>query len=285
MNNEDLAILKKMRQVFLADRESSALNYWENVEHIALYEKFFARRIAWKWHSVLEELNRVEWRIPPHINCIIDWGCGSGVAAETVLNVFPETTSLSFYFIDRSPIATGYSAKKLAMSHPTIKTLQNQMPTKLSAALLIVSHVLTELSPSQRQSLFELATQCAAVIWVEPGTQFCANALVDFREIALKHHQIVSPCFHQQPCGLLLPENERHWCHFFGASPTHVFHDAEWRMFSRELEIDLRSLPVSWMVTEKKPINMPITVPNQCVNHRVLARPRPPKRSHSYYCM
>lgn len=274
MNGEDLAILKILRQVFIEDRESSTSDYWHNPAHVAIYEKFFARRIAWKWKSVLTELLRVEWRIPANISDVIDWGCGSGVASETLLESFPETKSMHFHFVDRSTTATAFCVKKISAFHPDVRTSQNQIPNCLSNSLLVVSHVITELSLMQRQSLFELAMQCAAVIWVEPGSFFCAKALVEFREFALGRHKIISPCFHQNPCGLALPEREHDWCHFFAASPDYIFHDAEWRAFSRELVIDLRSLPVSWMISENKAVNAEISSPKQCFFNRVLAKPR-----------
>ena len=46
-------------------------------------------------------------------------------------------------------------------------------------------------------------------------------------------------------------ENQRHWCHFFAPIPPLAFQDARWTEFSRQLEIDLRSLPYSYLALER----------------------------------
>jgi hypothetical protein len=51
---------------------------------------------------------------------------------------------------------------------------------------------------------------------------------------------------------MLTPENERHWCHHFGRVPPGVSQDARWAQFGRELGIDMRALPFSFLVLERE---------------------------------
>jgi hypothetical protein len=52
----------------------------------------------------------------------------------------------------------------------------------------------------------------------------------------------------------LTPANERHWCHYFADPPLNIYADAEWVKFGQRAGIDLRSLPYSFLVLEKKGI-------------------------------
>ncbi len=273
MNKDQLVLLEKMRSIFLEERTNSAPDYWATPETIALYDAFFARRISWKWQSVLRELDRVNWTVPSHVENVLDWGCGSGVASESLVGWAPATQNAHFYLLDRSPLAMSYSAEKICKISPKIDITRATIPTNLANTLLLVSHVLTELSESQRLALFNIAEQCAAVIWVEPGTQSCANHLVNLHEKLRQNHRIISPCTHQNRCGLFEPQNERHWCHFFAATPTEVFHDRDWRLFANTMGIDLRSLPVSWLVTERQKLEALPTHTKPSGEIRILARP------------
>jgi ribosomal protein RSM22 (predicted rRNA methylase) len=81
--------------------------------------------------------------------------------------------------------------------------------------------------------------------------------------------QIVAPCTHQTRCGILAPENERHWCHHFAAPPPGVFQDGNWARFARTLGIDLRDLSLSFLVLDQRPA--PPTPPGAT---RVIGHPR-----------
>lgn len=50
---------------------------------------------------------------------------------------------------------------------------------------------------------------------------------------------------------MLVPENERHWCHFFARPPVNIMADSNWVRFSQRAGIDLRSLPYSYLVMER----------------------------------
>jgi ribosomal protein RSM22 (predicted rRNA methylase) len=91
------------------------------------------------------------------------------------------------------------------------------------------------------------------VIWVEPGTYETSRKLIALRERLRGPFQVVSPCTHQAACGMLTPENERHWCHHFAPSPPEVFMDGNWARFAKLAGVDLRSLPLSFVVLDKRP--------------------------------
>ena len=78
---------------------------------------------------------------------------------------------------------------------------------------------------------------------------------------------VVSPCTHQAVCGMLTPENQRHWCHHFAPSPTEVFTDGNWARFAKLAGVDLRSLPVSFLALDKRPQPQSDAV-------RIIGRPR-----------
>src|SRR5207244_1564733 len=78
-----------------------------------------------------------------------------------------------------------------------------------------------------------------------------SRRLIAIREELLGPFHVVAPCPHQGRCGLLAPGNERHWCHHFAEPPAEAFQSADWRRFSTELGIDLRSLPVSFLVLDR----------------------------------
>ena len=120
-------------------------------------------------------------------------------------------------------------------------------------ATLLLSHVLTELKPPQLDSLLTLATRATALLWVEPGTHEASRALISVRERLRDNFSVVAPCTHQAACGILAPENARHWCHHFAPSPPGIFTDGDWARFAKLAGIDLRRLPLSFLVLDKRP--------------------------------
>jgi ribosomal protein RSM22 (predicted rRNA methylase) len=91
------------------------------------------------------------------------------------------------------------------------------------------------------------------VIWLEPGTFEASRALIAIRERLREQFNVVAPCTHQERCGILAPPNKRHWCHHFAAPPAAVFTDGNWARFAKMTGIDLRDLPLSFLVLDKRP--------------------------------
>jgi len=245
----DWGALERLRAGFIAGT-AGATDYWRNENDLVSYDQTFAQRIGWKWDFVLAELKARGWQ-PPGGEAV-DWGCGTGIATRAVLANFGVTVMDRVALCDRSPLAMKFAAQCVRRLAPDLPVwLETAPPPR--ADLLLISHVLTELSAPQEQQLVALARAATAVIWVEPGTFDCSRRLIAIREQLRDAQQIVAPCTHRQTCGILRESNAPHWCHFFAPSPPETFTDRHWARFAKETGIDLRSLPVSYLVLDRRP--------------------------------
>lgn len=260
----ELAALRRMRERFLTGT-AGAQDYWRLPEDIALYDRTFAERIGWKMDAVLRELAARGWQ--PQSRQVLDWGCGSGVAGRRALAQWPQLQSLAVH--DRSPLAMRFAAEKARADFPKVRITSADAPLPPDT-LLVLSHVISELPARELAQLLDLARQAREIVWVEAGTHADSRRLIAVREALLGEFAAVAPCTHQRPCGLLTAANARHWCHHFAPAPSAIFQDARWMDFGRELGIDLRSLPYSFLVLER-PRGTPPTPPG--CSH-VLAEPR-----------
>jgi len=261
----DWKALERLRAAFL-DGTAGAQDYWRTESDLESYDQTFGQRIRWKWDYVFNELKQRGWSPPPAAREVIDWGCGSGIATRSFLEHFGSSSSVTFHLWDRSPLAMQYAAQKAREDFPDINVWLEKPPERMSGTLLI-SHVLTELPDLQLDDLLGSAANASAIIWVEPGTYDASRKLIAVRERLRSAFQVVSPCTHQAICGMLTLENQRHWCHHFASSPPEVFMDGNWARFAKITGVDLRSLPLSYLVLDKRP-----APPRNEV--RVIGRPR-----------
>lgn len=237
--------LNRMRERFLKGT-AGAQDYWRFEEDLALYDSTFGERIGWKWDAVLRELARRGWS--PQSRTAIDWGCGTGIAGRRVLAEWPQVKTLALH--DRSPLAVRFATDRGRQAFPSveIRRFEKAEPN----TLLLVSHVANELPPAALDELLALAAQAREIIWVEAGTHADSRRLSEIRDRLLSGgFTIIAPCTHQARCGMLAPWNERHWCHHFASPPAEAFQDARWAEFGKELSIDLRSLPYSFLVLSR----------------------------------
>lgn len=230
--------LQSLREGFL---RPVAGDYWQDRDLLESYDLTFGKRIGWKWEAVLEELRRRDWQPSPHWR-VLDWGCGSGVAARSFLHHFPKHTGIELQ--DRSKLAVDFARTQALKEHPQVV-----WNTK-GPYILLLSHVINEQTKASWPELHGLIERAEAVVWVEPGTPTHSQQLIEMRETYRDRFQVVAPCPHQERCGLLT-ENTRAWCHNFAPAPDAVFHDPQWSEFSTRLGIDLRALPVSFLVLHK----------------------------------
>lgn len=259
----DWAALERLRRVFLAGAGGRE-DYWRKERDLESYDATFGQRIAWKWSGVLRELQRRGWE--PPAGEVLDWGCGTGVAARAFLAGFASSSTQRLLLWDRSARAREFACRTIRKVHPAMRVEVASGPVN---GLLLLSHVLTELDECQLRGVMELVERAEAVIWVEPGTHAVSRSLIGLRERLRARFHMLAPCTHGGVCGLLAPENASHWCHHFVESPPEVFTDGRWARFGRWAEIDLRSLPVSYLVLDRRP---PPPLPAGAV--RVLGRPR-----------
>lgn len=263
LNTIDWLALERLRTAFLAGT-SGAADYWRHEADLASYDMTFAQRIGWKWDYVLAELARRAWTPPGGV--LLDWGCGSGVAGRAFLDHFGTESATALHLWDRSSLAMAFAARRARNKYPGLEVNTGLVE---QPATLLISHVLTELTPGQIEMLADFAGNATTVLWVEPGTYEASLTLIAIRERLRNRLNIVAPCTHQARCGILSPENERHWCHHFAPSPPEIFTDGAWARFANLAGIDLRSLPLSFLVLERRPVP---ALPAGAA--RVIGRPR-----------
>ena len=247
----DWPALDRLRAKFLHGA-AAAGPYWESPSDLASYDLTYGERIGWKWDHVLRELRLRKWQ--PASRTIFDWGCGSGIAARRVISRFGAEHFDSLTVWDHSPLACDYAADVAQSAFPKLSVGQ-ATPGLLASTepigLLLVSHVLNELPPDALASLRALVARADAVLWVEPGTHAVSRQLGGLREEFATSLRVVAPCTHHNPCPILAPGNERHWCHFFAPPPSEIFADSNWVKFGQRAGIDLRSLPYCFLALEK----------------------------------
>jgi hypothetical protein len=257
--------LVRLRSLFL-DPEAIEGPYWRDEEDLLAYDLTFAVRIGWKWDAVLREMRLRGWT--PGSPRIYDWGCGTGMATRRLLAAFPDHPWESADLWDYSPLATDFARKLILETHPHIDC-RIRPPDRIEPdSVVLVSHALGEASEEDLRILWDRAGTARSVIVVEPGTYESSRAVIVVRESLRRHFQVVAPCTHRNTCGLLTEENVRHWCHHFARIPTEVFMDGNWARFGEAMEIDLRSLPYSFIAFDRK--NPPL----RGNESKILGRPR-----------
>ncbi len=242
----DWSSLDELRRTYLEGTAGQG-DYWATDSLLSGYDVTFARRIAWKWHHVFRDLAGVGWTPPP--GALYDWGCGTGVAGREVLRAFPDAGFTEIAFHDRSRRAVQFASQAARSEFPGL-TVGTAEPT--GPFTLLLSHVLTELNEKSLAALLEVASRAAAVLWVEPGTSAAGSRLVQVRESLRETFHPVAPCLHRNRCGLLAEGHENDWCHFFATPPPEVYTDRDWVQFGRIMGIDLRSLPLSYLVLDRR---------------------------------
>jgi len=270
----DWAVLERLRGLFLSGAAAQGA-YWRSTEDLANYDLTYGERIGWKWDAVLRELEQRGWRPPGAARsnvgpdqtagreeklAVLDWGCGSGVACRRLVRWLGADQVAVLRLWDHSALAVDFAVEAAQRSYPGLAA-QHLTPGFLAGddpvGVLVISHVLNELPAGELLALRGLVSRADAIIWVEPGTQEVSRALIELREQLRDRFRVVAPCTHQGACGLLAPENFRHWCHHFAAPPVGLFANSNWVKFGQRAGIDLRSLPYSFLALERRPATGP----------------------------
>ncbi len=264
----DWTALDRLRARFLSGRTDGE-PYWQSRADLASYDFTHGERIGWKWDHVLRELKLRGWR--PESRAVLDWGCGSGIAARRAIAAFgPETFDLLTVW-DHSPTACDFAAEAAQAKFPSLEVAQatrGLLDSDAPIGLLLVSHVLNELPPVALAELRELAARATEIIWVEPGTRDVSRQLGALREELHATFRVVAPCTHSNACPILAPGNERHWCHHFAPPPPEIFADSNWVKFGQRAGIDLRSLPYCFLALDRR-----ANLPTPLDLSRVIGRP------------
>jgi hypothetical protein len=249
----DWPALDRLRAGFIGGT-AAAGPYWKSPSDLASYDFTYGERIGWKWDHVLRELKQRGWQ--PASRTVLDWGCGSGVAARRVISAFGAARFDSLLLWDHSPVACDFAANAATTAFPAL-SVSTVTPGFLASSepvgLLLISHVLNELSPEALAGLRALVARAEAVIWVEPGTHAVSRSLDTLREDFRATFTLVAPCTHQLACPILAPGNERDWCHHFAPPPSEIFANSEWVKFGQRAGVDLRSLPYCFLTLDRSP--------------------------------
>ena len=249
----DWPALDRLRSGFLSGT-AAAGPYWQSASDLASYDFTYGARIGWKWDAVLTELRLREWR--PAARTVLDWGCGSGIAGRRVISFFGPEKFDVLHIWDHSPLAIDFATATARREFPAI-TVADTVPADGPIGLLLVSHVLNELSPAARTELDSLVARAESVIWVEPGTHEVSRQIGAIRETLRTEFSLIAPCTHAGACGMFLPEHTRDWCHFFAPPPSEIFATPDWVKFGQRAGIDLRSLPYAFFALDRAAVANP----------------------------
>ena len=249
----ELARLADLRERFLEG--GSGPDYWCDGSLVELYDRTFGERIRWKWAWVLAEAERRAPRLSaPGARRILDLGCGSAVATRAFLDRFPPRPGDSITLWDRSAAALEVATRLVQHEHGTLDVRASTSPPAAQppADVVLVSHLLAELGRDARADVAARARTAGCVLVVEPGSRAASQAVVELREALLPTHEPLAPCPHGAPCPMRQRRDD--WCHAFAPPAPEAFTEARWRAFSEAFGIDLRSLPVSYLVLEQRPV-------------------------------
>jgi hypothetical protein len=264
----DWQALDRLRDRFLHGSPGTG-PYWEAPGDLASYDFTYGERIGWKWDHVLRELRLRGWHPQTGDKGIhlLDWGCGSGIAARRVIAFFGPQRFSSLTVWDHSPAASDFAAEAARRAFPHLPVAQATpgfFAERRSIGLLIVSHVLNELSSEALDTLRVTAAASDAILWVEPGTHEISRRLGTIREqLRATGCRVVAPCTHENECPMFALGNERHWCHFFAPPPAGIFADSGWVKFGQRAGLDLRSLPYAFIALDRRkvPAVAPVSEP------------------------
>jgi hypothetical protein len=265
----DWEILDRLRADFLSGAAANG-PYWHTITDLECYNLTFGERIGWKWDAVLAELLRRQWPAPAAAT-VLDWGCGSGIAGRRVVDFLGVARVGRLIVHDHSPLAMDFAEHHgrrifsgLKVERSTASFLQSREPI----GVLVLSHVLNELHDVDLPALGALLSRAAVVLWVEPGNHEVSRVLGHWRQKLMGPFQVVAPCPHAAPCGMLAPGNEQHWCHFFAPTPAGIHADSGWVKFGQRAGIDLRSLPYSFLALDRRAPALPPGI------SRIIGEPR-----------
>lgn len=271
LTTNDWERLQSLRQRFLKNESE---NYWKDLRDLELYDAVYAQRIKWKWNAVLQDLDQLHWK--PSSHQIFDWGCGTGIASRTVSSW---SAIDNVHLFDQSTLAMAFAREKHLQQKNNIVSCSELFSPTLPT-LFLISHVISELDSSELQELAIIAARAHDVIWVEPGSHELSRTLGSLREIFLEAgHHLIAPCVQEQSCPMFEKKHHRDWCHFFAIPPTEIFQSAFWHEASRQLGIDLRSLPYSYLVfSRQKNFSFPKNA------ERLIGHPRTLKAHGKLFC-
>ena len=271
----DWPALDRLREGFL--RGGATGPYWTSAADLASYDLTYGERIGWKWDAVFRELRLRRWRPEPGLD-VLDWGCGSGVASRRLLSFLGPDSVPALRLWDHAPLATGFAVDAARAAFPGVAVspaTPDFLASDAPVGVLVLSHVLNELTPDAFAEVRRLLGRAQAVLWCEPGTHEVSRRLGALRDELRDTFDIAAPCTHGGACPALAPDRERDWCHFFAPPPSEIFADPRWVNFGQRAGIDLRSLPYSFLALSRRTPNgdTPAPAVTDAGLSRIIGRP------------
>ena len=270
--------LKKLQELYLKGSPQLQRDYWTE-ELLELYSSSLGERISWKWQHCLEDLKKQnvhpENLFPKKNFLLEDWACGPGTASLKYLELCDQINNYKLKLVDRSTVACSFAQKKIKETFYSIDFSDNQIPNKKEFLhIQLISYVLSELSTTSLSQIVDNLKKTDLFIWIDASSIKESQQLSRIRDSLLEEFYFLAPCPHQRECPVLKTKND--WCHRFAKAPTYVFHDSEWSRISKELKIDLRSLPYHSLYGVKKTLfnKTPEFKLPELNNLRLLGRPR-----------
>ena len=151
-------------------------------------------------------------------------------------------------------MARAFARRAIVAEHPSLRVEElDPLCANERIDLLLVSHVLGELDPVGVSALRALIAQTRTLLIVEPGNRQASRALGELREELRGDFVPLAPCPHTEACGVFGQNPSDAWCHFFARPPAEAFIERRWTLFAKRLHIDLRSLPYSYLLLERRP--------------------------------
>ncbi|MDQ8203387.1 class I SAM-dependent methyltransferase [Pelagicoccus sp. SDUM812003] len=274
--NIDWEILARLRRRFLEQSAGSGV-YWQDEQDLAHYHAFFAARIGWKWDDALRNAEQSGWSLRSRV--LLDWGCGSGIATLRLLERYGAEAVDKVLLYDHSLLACRFAQKTISDAYPDLAVEIAPNPSQieqLGETTVLLSHALNELTTETRTVLASQLKGAAQVFCVEAGDHATSRLLISLRESLRSTHAIAAPCLRCDACPMLQEENARHWCHFFGKPPLEAFTEGAWARFATLMEVDLRSLPYSFLVLDRSSLAPADASRSTLPDHasRLIGRPR-----------
>lgn len=267
LSRDDLGRIERLRALFLdeRDRGEPLADYWRDDHDLRAYDAVLGARIGWKWDAVLRECkDRGFARACGDV--VLDYGCGSGIAARAFVAAFGAKEVLCH---DRSPRAMAYASRSVRTAAPQVQARSLPDFATQRPGVLLVSHVLGELDADGTRELEQLIARSRRVVIVEPGNKPVARVVSALRDRLLATFRVTAPCPHQAACPALARDAD--WCHFFAAPPPQAFTDGDWVRTTKALGIDARALPYSFLCLER--IENVVALPAPPRAPRLLGRP------------
>lgn len=246
--------LESLRQSYLHPQPDGSKDYWISPTLLWSYHQTFGARIGWKWDSVLADIARQTHLRESFGGSLLDYGCGTGMASLRVLNWLAPGQVDHVYLYDRSPKAMLFAADRIKEQFPGVRVepMSRLNWPQPRSYLLLASHIFTEINRDSQKDLLEGASKSQGILFVDAGTKQVSEKLIGFRrDLGSNHFRVLAPCSHQNACPLSSQSHPQHWCHFFAKVPQIAFQSSFWREFSEKLSIDLRSLPLSYLVMQE----------------------------------